>query len=172
MVILRRAIARSLIAIALSPLAGQTGRAAAHPIHSTFAEVIHDKSRRSVNVSLRVFVDDYTEASLAHAQRLANARGAPVTRGASLVEYALATFSMSDAGGRRLSLQSCGGKRVGELMWLCFRAPAPRGLSGFQVMSRLLFEMYDDQINIVQASYGGKKTSLLFTRGDGAKRLP
>lgn len=169
---LLRAIVVSLIACSVSPFTGMTAWASAHPIHSSFAELTHDRPSRQVSVSLRVFVDDYTEASHAYAQRLANARGKPVTRGASLVEYALATFALSDAGGRRLSLQSCGGKRVGELMWLCFRAPAPRGISGFRVTSRLLFERYDDQINIVQASYGGKKTSLLFTRGDGAKRLP
>jgi hypothetical protein len=56
-------------------------------------------------------------------------------------------------------------------MWLCFRAGAPSGLAGMQVTHRVLFDLYADQINIVQANYNGKRISLLFTRGDGLKKL-
>jgi hypothetical protein len=37
--------------------------------------------------------------------------------------------------------------------------------------SQGLFDLYADQINIVQAAYNGKRVSLLFTRGDGFKQL-
>ena len=33
-------------------------------------------------------------------------------------------------------------------------------------------ELYDDQINIVQALYGGQRQSMLFAKGSGPKRLP
>jgi hypothetical protein len=56
-------------------------------------------------------------------------------------------------------------------MWMCFHAPAPGGVAGLRVAHRILFDLYADQINIVQASYNGKKTNLLFTRGDGFKVL-
>jgi hypothetical protein len=44
--------------------------------------------------------------------------------------------------------------------------------SGSSVSSKLLFDKYRDQINIVQATYDGRRTSLLFTDGEGEKRLP
>jgi len=163
-----------LAALITTPVRGATSNmnAAPHPIHSSLAEVTHEASSRTVHVSLRVFVDDYTKASSEYARRLAARPGAVRRTESPLVTYALAAFALSDKAGRRVPLKSCGGKRVGELMWLCFRAPAPRGLSGFQVQSLVLFDLYDDQINIVQASYGGKKTSMLFTRGDRARRIP
>jgi hypothetical protein len=60
---------------------------------------------------------------------------------------------------------------VGDLMWVCLRAPAPGGPVGLRVVHKVLFDLYADQINIVQAAYSGKRISLLFTRGDGFKKL-
>jgi len=85
--------------------------------------------------------------------------------------YARASFMIADRAGRVLSLASCGGKRVGDLMWICFHTSAPSGPAGFQVADKILFDLYADQINIVQATYGGKKVSLLFTHGDGCRRV-
>ena len=56
-------------------------------------------------------------------------------------------------------------------MWICFHTSGPSDLSGFRVADKILFDLYADQINIVQATYGGRKVSLLYTRGDGFKRL-
>jgi hypothetical protein len=69
-------------------------------------------------------------------------------------------------------MTSCGGKRVGDLMWLCFRGRMSSSASGSSVSSKLLFDKYRDQINIVQATYDGRRTSMLFTDGEGEKRLP
>ncbi|MEJ7759124.1 MAG: DUF6702 family protein [Gemmatimonadaceae bacterium] len=149
-------------------------RVSAHPIHTSLAEVVHEASSRTVRISLRVFVDDYTTASLAHVRWLASRRPprtAPDGQ-SPFVTYAQAAFRVTDATGRRIPLTSCGGRRNGDLMWLCLKGSAPRGLSGLSITSHVLFDMYRDQINIVQAAYGGRKTSLLFTRGDGARKLP
>lgn len=81
-------------------------------------------------------------------------------------------FTLADRSGRSIPLGWCGWRRVGDLVWLCFKASAPNGPSGFQVADRIFFDLYADQINIVQATYSGKKENLLFTRGDGFKRLP
>ena len=43
--------------------------------------------------------------------------------------------------------------------------------TGLRLLNRMLFELYHDQINIVRANLEGSRRSLLFTAGDGAKRL-
>jgi hypothetical protein len=73
--------------------------------------------------------------------------------------------------GKRVPLQWCGEKRTGDVLWICLRGSAPAGLRGGSVINILMFDLFEDQINIVQATYNGRKQSLLFTRGDGAKRL-
>jgi hypothetical protein len=35
-----------------------------------------------------------------------------------------------------------------------------------------LHELFTDQVNLVQASYGGRRRMLMFTPGTGAKPLP
>ena len=146
----------------------------AHPLHTSLAEITYDAAAKEMRVSVRVFIDDFTKASTAYAAgRAAAARAAksPVSNESPLLMYARASFVVADRGGHVLSLASCGGKRVGDLMWICFHTHAPPDLSGFRVEDRILFDLYADQINIVQATYGGRKVSLLFTRGDGFKRL-
>jgi hypothetical protein len=147
----------------------------AHPLHTSLAELSYDPAAKEIRLSVRVFIDDFTKASVAYARTKAAAARQPanaVSTESPILSYARYAFVVADRAGKRLSLASCGGKRVGDLMWLCFHSSAPSGPAGFQIADRILFDMYSDQINIVQAAYGGQKANVLFTRGDGFKRLP
>ena len=139
---------------------------AVHPLHTSFAQVSFDSRAKVVDVSLRVFVDDYTSAADAWAR--ANRAGTA----SALFGYASASFTLHESTGRPVAFQSCGEKRVGDLMWLCLRGQFSGRPAGTTVISRILFERFDDQVNIVQASYDGHKTNLLFTSDDKAKRIP
>ena len=143
--------------------------ATAHPLHTSLAEIVYDPAAKEIRVSIRVFVDDLTRAS--NAYNRAHPTGAFYSVLSPDLGYVLASFAVTDRRGRRLSLETCGEKRVGDLMWICLRARAPDGAVGLRVTHKVLFDLYADQINIVQAAYNGKRISLLFTRGDGFKRL-
>jgi hypothetical protein len=132
----------------------------AHPLHTTLTEISYRDADRSVEVSVRAFADDF------HA-----AVGRDLTD-SSAFAYLASVLTLSDRSGHVLRLAWCGLRQTGDLLWLCLRASAPEGLSGLRVQARLLFERYPDQINIVQASYGRRRASLLFSRGDLAKALP
>jgi hypothetical protein len=55
---------------------------------------------------------------------------------------------------------------------LRLRGEVPGGLAGARVTSLVLCERFPDQVNIVRAEYGGRATTLLFTRGEESKALP
>ncbi len=135
---------------------------AAHPLHTTLTQLTWRPSEGAVEISIRAFADDFLAAT-------AQSRGTPDS---GAVVYLRERLTLVDAAGRQLPLVWCGVRRTGDLLWLCLRAAAPRGLAGAGVRVALLFDRYDDQINIVQASYAGRRESLLFARGDGLKRLP
>ncbi len=157
----------------MSPVLVRSESAEAHPLHTSLAELSYDSKTGALALSLRVFVDDFTKASLAFQKKQSTARPSAVIPGQSpLVAYALASFDLRDGHARRVGFVSCGGKRVGDLMWLCFRGQIPGGGNGLRVLSQILFDTYRDQINIVQASYSGRKVNLLFTPGETAKVLP
>jgi hypothetical protein len=155
----RRALLLAVAAIALS-----ARPAASHPLHTSLAELTFDPRVREIRISIRVFTDDLTKASAAYA------KSKSITSSA-VDAYARAMFIVADRDSRAISLQSCGSKPVSDLTWLCYRASAPRGPSGFKVAHRILFDLYSDQINLVQAAYNGKKRSLLFVKGDALKRI-
>jgi hypothetical protein len=150
--------------LAAVSLALTARNAQSHPLHTSLAELVYDARSKAIRISIRVFTDDLTKASQAYA------KSKPVS-GSPLEAYALAMFSVTDRSGRVVRLASCGSKPVGDLTWLCFNAPAPNGPSGFRIAHKVLFDLYADQINLVQSAYGGKKQSLLFVKGDGLKRI-
>lgn len=135
---------------------------AAHPMHTTLTQLSFRDADRTVEVSVRVFADDF---------RAAIGRGRDVTDSAAF-GYLRSTLSLDDSTGRPLALSWCGLRRTGDVLWLCVSARAPAGLSGVRLQVRLLLERYADQINIVQASYGGRRASMLFSRGDAPRTLP
>lgn len=156
---------RLLLPVSLAAVVITAGSLDAHPLHTSIAQIAYDPARKEIQISLRVFVDDLTNASDAYA------RSRPASKESRMDAYARSAFVITDRSGRQLALQSCGDKLVSDLMWLCFRAPAPAGISGFKVAHRVLFDLYPDQINLVQATHDGRKQSMLFVRGDGPKRL-
>ncbi len=146
-------------------LALGVGVGAFHPLHTSLTELSYDRGSRSVQVSIRVFADDLQSA-------LAPRGGAPPAHlsDAAALAYVGRHFALT-AGKSRIPLRGCGMRRSGDLVWICLRGPSPAGMQGLQVHNHLLFDRFTDQINIVQASHGGRRQSMIFTRGAGPKRI-
>ena len=133
---------------------------ALHPLHTTLTQLAYREADGMVEATVRVFADDFRAALKGD-----------VTDSAAVI-YLRSTFALADPAGRPLVTTWCGIRRTADLLWLCLRAPAAHGLSGLRVRVALLFDRYADQINIVQATYGGRRAALLFTSGDAPKPLP
>ncbi len=139
---------------------GAAGALALHPLHTTLTQLTYDAARGTVEVSVRAFADDFRAAA-----------GSDASDSAAYA-YLGKALTLTDRDGRALPLSGCGLRRTQDLLWLCLRTRAAGGLAGVRVHARMLLELYEDQINIVQASYDGRRVSLLFSRGDPPKPLP
>ena len=164
-----RAWARGTV-LALGILLVPAVRAAvAHPLHTTLTQLSYDASARVLNVSVRVFADDFSAAVM----RRANEGGVVVIPpDSAMMRYVSGRFVLQGAGGGAIPLRWCGMRRDGEALFLCLRATAQPSPAGARMRNALLSEMFADQVNIVQASYGGTRRTLLFTPRDGMKALP
>ena len=166
--VVRRAIATAAGVILLVATAGPLR--AAHPLHTSLAELVYSPSARTVQVSLRVFVDDFASAVI---------RGKPAAPDAPVIvpadtamfRYVTRRFTLFDRAGRVVPLRWCGVRRVGEQLFVCLRASAVASPAGGRIRNTLLTELFTDQVNIVQASYGGRRRTLLFT-SPAVKALP
>ena len=132
-------------------------RALAHPLHTSLTQVSFDTSSRSVSVSIRAFADDLSSAARAS--------------GLSAAGYGARAFRLTDARGIAIRLTSCGAKRVGDLVWLCFKGRLDSNPDDLRVSSAILFESFKDQINVVTVTGSRGSRNLLFTPGDSPKRL-
>ena len=130
----------------------------AHPLHTTLTQLGWRPEDRTVELTIRSFSDDYQAVG--------------GTTDSAMAGYLASTVTVWDQSGRPVALTWCGVRRSDDLLWLCVRAPAPRGPAGLRVSVRVLFERYRDQVNIVQAAYDGRRESMLFTPGDAPRRLP
>jgi len=153
---------------ALLLAAALAAAAAAHPLHMSVAEVGYDPAARSVVVSLRVFADDFSAEVARRTGAPLGADGVPPDD--AMFRYVAARFTVVTARGEAMAFRWCGARRSGMQLLVCLRAPAPPP-AGARVRSAILSEAFADQVNVVRADHGGRRRTLLFTRGDGAKPL-
>lgn len=159
-----------MIAPAISLLAATLlGGVTTHPLHSSVAQLTWDPVTRVVQVSLRVFVDDFASV-VAHG--VAAGGGAVVLPpDTAMQRYVGARFTLADRAGRAIPLRWCGARRDGTVLLVCLRGAAPASPAGGRVRHALLTEVFGDQVNVVQASVAGRRETLLFAPGDAAKPL-
>ena len=151
-----------LLLVGATALVAGAARPVAHPLHTTLTE-LKAGTDGAVQVQMRVFADDYGRA-------VATARGTTPNERERV--YVGSAFVLRERNGRAVRFTWCGTRYQGEVVWVCLRGAAASGVRGGQVRNAMLFDLYQDQVNVVRAQYAGRARSLLFTPGDGARRLP
>ncbi len=129
---------------------------AAHPLHSSLTTVAWRPETSTLEVAVRVFTQDLEEA-------LARRTGTACV-------YAQAVLTLRDATGRALPTTRCTMERQADVTWIRFSA-TPGEVRALRLSNTLLFELFHDQINIVQSRVDGRARTVVFTRGDGLKAL-
>ena len=154
------------VTLGFAPTAAHAAR---HPIHSTLTQITQPATGGPLQVSIRVFADDFAAAVARHS----GAAPRPDHRvdDSAAVAYLASAFALHDGAGRPVPLAWCGARRTGDVVWLCLRGRAAAPSTGFHVTNRLHSELYADQINIVQALLDGRRSSVLFTARDRTKPL-
>ncbi|MEP6690093.1 MAG: DUF6702 family protein [Gemmatimonadaceae bacterium] len=144
--------------------------APAHPLHNSLCEIEYVPAEHRTKVTLKLFVDDFGKAVARRtSDKLAPDRA---LADAAMFAYIRSAFAILGKDGKPMSLEWAGTRRTTDLILVSLTLATPNGLAGLRVQDNLMFDMFADQANIVQARYGGHTESLLFTKGDGAKGLP
>jgi hypothetical protein len=128
--------------------------AGAHPLHTTMTDLTIDESRHSIRAVVRVFSDDLASAA---------------QRSRSADQYFADALSITGRNGARVSLAPCGTRRQGDVLFVCVEGSFAGSASDLRLSNPLLFDVYKDQVNVVQVSTTRDHRSLLFVRGDAAK---
>ncbi|MGH7614359.1 MAG: DUF6702 family protein [Gemmatimonadales bacterium] len=134
---------------------------ATHPLHTTLTTIAWDSRTQALRVAVRVFTQDLSDAL---------ARGTVAAPDSAACRYARSALTVRDRTGQSLAVGRCTIDRTGDVTWIRLEVPATNP-TGFRLLSAFLFELFDDQVNVVQATLRGRMQTLLFTRGDGPKPI-
>lgn len=158
---------RLALAMALA-IATLSTSAHAHPLHTTMTELRFDARTHTVRATIHAYLDDFGRA----VSRL-SPDAAPPTQvsDSAAIAYIRGHFAITTQDGRGLPLRGCGIELRGDAYLICVEAGAAGRMEGMRIQNRMHTELYQDQINIVQATDGGARATLLFTREDGPKTL-
>jgi P pilus assembly chaperone PapD len=166
--ILSLALAAAAFGLSLSHV---VPAAAAHKFHTSFTEADYDASQRSLQITLRTFPDDLenilSRRNGGKAVRLDRKREAEPL----LVAYLQETFQLKNAKGETVKLTWVGMDAGVDSAWLYFEAHLPEGPAGVRLRNQFMFDLYDDQINLVNVKQDGKKHALTFKNGDNFQPL-
>ncbi len=159
---------RALAAMFLVSLAAARP-AAAHPLHTTVAE-LHLAADGTLSVSLRTFSDDFSAA-------VARATKTPLLRDHTVSDEAASRYVRGalqlQVAGAPVAFRLVSQRRDGDVTLLELRAERPcASLSGARFLNRMLMEFHGDQVNLLKATYAGRSFTTLFAQGAPPKTLP
>lgn len=142
----------------------------AHTFHTSLMQMEYNPQEQLVEISVQVFSHDLeTVLSRRNGKTVRLDRTAGVDK--LVLSYLQDTINITNGDGQAKTLSWVGMEAKADAVWLYVEAKMPEGLAGAQVRNRILFDLLDDQVNIVHAKYDGRKADLVFKPGDGFKSL-
>ncbi len=149
--------------------------ASAHKIHVSVTQFEYNKSNQRVEIALRVFSDDLENALSKHAGRAIKLIPSDPAKNRELgdlvVSYLADSFELKNKTGKVVRLNWDGMEGQTDVHWIYLEARAPSGLEGFQLRNRIFFDLFDDQVNIVNTRHGSKQLGVMFEAKDGFKPI-
>jgi hypothetical protein len=164
---------RSVCLLALLIAFGQAYAAVAftHKYHTSVTRVEYDAESRSAEITIQTFTDDLKDILARRAGRQVRLDASRETAGL-VFDYLRSVFELRRGATGPGELQWVGMEVKGETVWLYVMAKMLGGLSKATLRNAFLFDLYDDQVNIVNVINNGKKSSLVFKQGDPTLEIP
>ncbi|PJJ47913.1 DUF6702 family protein [Hymenobacter chitinivorans] len=146
--------------------------ALAHAYHASIMEVRYNTQKQQLEISLKVFTDDFEKALSVGQPRSISFETTPRAQVTQLTtELLRKSLAFSTRPGETLPLQLIGFEKDHEAHWLYLAVKLPKPTNTLLLRHKLLTETFADQMNIVNLDAGGKKQSALFREGNEEQKL-
>jgi hypothetical protein len=144
--------------------------ASAHTFHTSLMRLDYNAKEQNVEISVQVFAHDLEIILSKRAGKHIRLDKSPDAASLTLA-YLQDTFVIKNRDGQTKTLAWVGMEATADAVMLYVEAKMPEGVGGAQVRDGIFFDLQEDQINLVNARYDGKRTDLVFKPGDGFKPL-
>ena len=152
-----------------------------HKVHVSVSQLEYNQKAQSVEIVLRVYADDLENALSQHAKRQVKLDPATANKDKRVAETVVAylrdSFQLKDKAGRAVRLNWVGMEWQTDMYWLYVEGKMPavpansNALEGAQLKNKVFNELFDDQVNIVNAKIQNKQFGLMFESKDGFKTI-
>lgn len=126
----------------------------AHPLHSSYTEVVRDAHTGGLSLSVKLFADDFGVAldSLSQSSTRETAAQAYFERSVTVT-----------SNGQVVRLGWCGMRTTDGLTFLCARSIDPLPKGKLRIRNALMFDRFRDQISIVRWTSSSRTRTLVLT---------
>lgn len=126
-----------------------------HDFHTSLTEINYNTSTKSAEISIRIFTDD-----------LANALKTKINTNprtdALISKYIEAHFGFLNAQNQKIVLNYIGKEIENDAIWIYVESPLSYPINKYSLQNDILFEVFNDQTNLVNLKYLAQKKTLLF----------
>ena len=150
-----------------------------HKIHVSVTNLEFGRPRQTVEIVVRVFTDDLENALSRRAKRAVKIDLTTAGKDGQVIgqvmDYLRSSFELKNKAGRPVAFSWDGieGRpdSQADMFWIFVKGRMPGGLEGAQLRNKIFCELFDDQVNIVNAKCQGKQIGLMFESKDDFKIL-
>lgn len=147
------------------------GAKPSHAFHTSLAQVTYDAKNKSFEIIIRLFIDDLESALQKETGNTSikldeNDKNDPL-----LEKYVQKHFGMFNKNSKRVAQKYIGKEFDVDVMWIYLEIPFSESLNGSLLHNSILLDEYNDQVNMVNIIYQGKKNTLLFKQGAEQQKL-
>ena len=140
-----------------------------HPIHVSVTEIEYDEAEKELEIMMRIFIDDLENAlRLHHKQAGLDILNTDEATAKKLIGAYLLTHFSVVLDSKKTPMEYLGQEVEGQAFICYILAPGIRNWSTAEVTNRILFELFDDQSNIVHVTSGGVTRSRRLMRDNQA----
>ncbi len=131
-----------------------------HPFHISTTEINHNAKDKSLEISCRVFTDDFEAclSKLYHTKADLSSVNMKATMD-TLVKKYLSSHLQIKADGKATQAKYLGFEKQDEAIYAYFEADNIPAVKKIEVTDSILYDLYDDQISIIHVIVGGNRKS-------------
>ena len=132
-----------------------------HPFFVSVTEINHNARDKSLEISVRVFTDDFENTLKMHTPNQKVDLMAPSEGGSmdSLVKKYIQQKITLEVNGQKRNMQYIGFERVEESIWAYFEVPGVAELKQLKISNPILYEYKKEQINMIHIIKGENRQS-------------
>lgn len=136
------------------------GFATLHPFHVSVVEINHNAADKTLEISCKIFTDDFEKVLAQNYKTKVDLINPPKKAVMdSLVKKYILSHLQIKADGKLVALNYLGFEIESEAAYCYIEVENIAAVKKLDITSNLMYDLFDDQVNIIHLTIGGKRKS-------------